>query len=39
VNHELGRGFFLHMRFTCISAVTRVEFASDRMSYIKLRGR
>jgi hypothetical protein len=36
-NHELGTGFFVHKRF--ISAVRRVEFITDRMSYIILRGR
>jgi exonuclease III len=36
-DHQLGVGFFVHKRI--ISAVRRVEFISDRMSYIILRGR
>jgi hypothetical protein len=35
--HELGTGFFVHGRI--VSAVRRVEFISDRMSHIILRGR
>ncbi|PNF36351.1 hypothetical protein B7P43_G00524 [Cryptotermes secundus] len=36
-NHELGTGFFVHKR--TVSALKRVEFVSDRVSYIILRGR
>jgi hypothetical protein len=36
-NHELGTGLLVHKRI--MSAVKRVEFVSDRMSYIILRGR
>jgi hypothetical protein len=35
-NHHLGTGFLVHKGI--ISAVKRVEFFSDRMSYIPLRG-
>jgi hypothetical protein len=36
-DHQLGTGFFVHKRIE--SAVRRVEFISDRMSYTILRGR
>jgi hypothetical protein len=35
-NHELGTGFFVHKK---IAAVERLEFVSDRIPYIILRGR
>jgi hypothetical protein len=36
-NKSFGNGIFVHHRIT--SAVTRVEFVSDRVSYIVLRSR
>jgi len=36
-HHQLGTGFFVH--HGVVSAVKRVEFISDRLSYIVLRGR
>ena len=36
-NHQLGAGFFVHRRIR--STVRKVEFISDRVSYITLKGR
>jgi hypothetical protein len=36
-SHEIGTGLFIHKRI--ILAVTALKFVSDRMSYIRLRGR
>ena len=36
-NHQFGKGFLVHHRI--FSAFKRVEFVSDRLSYIVLRGR
>ena len=36
-NHQFGTGFLVHHRI--LSAGKRVEFVSDRVSYISLRGR
>ena len=36
-NHQLGTGFLVHRRL--VSAVKRIEFVSDRLSYIVLKGR
>jgi exonuclease III len=38
-NHELGIGFFVHKRIMSSVKIKKVEFVSDRMSYIIPRGR
>jgi exonuclease III len=35
-SHQLGTGIFVHQRI--VSAIKRVEFVSDRMSYMVMRG-
>jgi hypothetical protein len=35
-SHKLGTGYFVHQRI--VSAIKRVEFVSDGMSYMVLRG-
>ena len=36
-NHQLGTGFFVYRRL--VSALKRIEFVSDRLSYIVMKGR
>jgi hypothetical protein len=36
-NHQFGTGFYVHQNK--VSAIKRVEYVSDRMSYMVLRGR
>ena len=38
-NHQLGTGFLIRVHRRIVSAVKRVEFVSERLSYIVLRGR